>query len=99
KVLPIADKGNRFEAVFEAIAGATGDFVSLLDPDDSYEPEFLETLIRAHLSPTNVAAVAACEMGMYRVDGGLVARTYVGFRPQARLRNILNKCEARLSQT
>src|SRR5262249_16788291 len=76
---------------------ASGDFISLLDPDDLYEPDFLETLLRAHINPFTIAAIAACEMGLFRVGKGILSRATTGFRRKAEERGSLREYEANLA--
>ena len=55
------------------------DFVCYLDPDDYYAPDFAEKMLRAHLNPRKPASVTACEMGLYKVGGGIVSLSQTGF--------------------
>lgn len=86
--------GGQINAMFEGVEACRGDFVSFLDPDDLYEPDFIEMLLAAHLNPLRVAAVATCEMGRYRVGGGVLSRIYTGFRQKALAENKLDTVEA-----
>lgn len=88
--------GGQINAMFDGVEACSGDFVSFLDPDDLYEPDFIEVMLTAHLNPLRVAAVAACEMGRYRVGGGILSRTYTGFRQKALAENKLDSIEQNL---
>lgn len=74
---------GQISAMFTGLRETSGEFVAFLDPDDVYEPEFLETLLRAHLNPVRIAAVASCEMGRFRVGGGMLSRNTTGFRSRS----------------
>lgn len=67
-------------SAFEGLRIAVGDFVALLDPDDIYEPAFLENMLAALLNPVCPAGVAACEMGVFNPSTGILARHTTGFR-------------------
>jgi glycosyltransferase involved in cell wall biosynthesis len=67
------------QAVFHALRHCTSDFVALLDPDDRYHPSFLSSMVSAHLNRVQIAAVATCDMGLYRVGGGLLSRVFSHF--------------------
>ncbi len=83
KLIELKENKGQINAVYEALAQSTGEFVSLLDPDDLYHPEFLRKMLRCHLNPCVYAPVAACEMGLFRIGGSILTNTYVGFKAQA----------------
>ncbi len=85
-------------AVFEGLKLAEGDFITILDPDDVYEPDFLESLLRAHLNPLTIAALAACEMGIFRVGQGALFRDTTGFRRRAQAKGRLRAYELNLAE-
>lgn len=93
KLIRRASNGGQINAMFDGVTACAGDFVSFLDPDDFYEPDFIEVMLTAHLNPLRVAAVATCEMGRYRVGGGVLSRTYTGFRQKALAENKLDVIE------
>lgn len=88
---------GQINAVFEGLAVARGEFVALLDPDDIYEPRFVERMLDCHLNSIVFAPVATCEMGMFRIGGGVLARTYVGYRYKAFTGGTLPRAEATLA--
>ena len=96
RLVELPENKGQTNAVFEGLKNSTGEFVSLLDPDDLYEPLFLETMLKCHLNPCVSAAVAACEMGLYRIGGAILSRSYLGFKRDAINNNELPKCEASL---
>lgn len=82
---------------FECIENTTGQFITVMAADDLYEAEFLENLVRAHVNPVIVAAVATCETGLYRVGGGLLSRSHCGFRNEAKKSKKFDEQEVRLA--
>lgn len=46
----------------------TAEFVCLLDPDDRYLPDFLATMLAAHLNPLLIAPLAFCNQQLMRGD-------------------------------
>ncbi len=83
KLIRNSENLGQIEAIFEGVAAAAGDFIALLDPDDIYEPAYLETMMAALLNPVANAAVAACEMGVFSQSGGALTRHSSGFRMRA----------------
>ena len=67
------------QAIFEALSQCDSEFVSMLDPDDFYAPEFLSSMLAAHLNRVQIAAVATCDMGMYRVAGARLSNVFSRF--------------------
>ncbi len=88
---------GQINAVFEGLAVARGEFVALLDPDDICEPRFVERMLDCHLNPIVFAPVATCEMGLFRIGGSVLARTYVGYRYKAFTGGTLPRAEATLA--
>lgn len=88
-----ANKGQT-HAFFEGLRETSGEFVTMLDPDDLYEPLFLERMLNCHLNPCIHAPLAACEMGLFRIGGQILSRTYVGFKYDAILTGTLARAEA-----
>ena len=95
RVLEMKENRGQTFGVFAALAESSGEFVALLDPDDRYDPTFIDKMLRCHLNPCIYAAVAACEMGLFRQNGQCVTRTYVGFKQAAMEQGVLPKVEAR----
>ena len=83
KVLALTENLGQTNAVFEGLAQSSGEFVAILDPDDVYEPNFISKMLQCHLNPCVYAAVAACEMGLFRVGGSVLTRNYTGFKARA----------------
>jgi glycosyltransferase involved in cell wall biosynthesis len=71
------------EAVYEALAHTATEFVALLDPDDIYAPSFLSGMLRAHLNRIQIAALATCDMGLYRVGGSRLSHVFSRFSRDA----------------
>ncbi len=94
QLVELPENKGQTNAVFEGLKNSTGEFVSLLDPDDLYEPLFIEKMLRCHLNPCVSAAVAACEMGLFRIGGSILSKSYVGFKRDAIANNELPKFEA-----
>jgi glycosyl transferase family 2 len=67
------------QAIFEALSHCGSEFVAMLDPDDVYAPQFLSSMLSAHLNRIQIAAVASCDMGMYRVGGGRLSNVFSRF--------------------
>ncbi len=93
-LLQLPKNEGQTHAVFAGLALSTGEFVSLLDSDDLYESTFLSKMLKCHLNPRVYAAVAACEMGLFRVGGSMLTRSYVGFKDRAIQAGDLPKFEA-----
>ena len=66
-------------AIFEALGQCSSEFVAMLDPDDVYAPQFLSSMLTAHLNRIQIAAVATCDMGMYRVGGDRLSDVFSRF--------------------
>lgn len=98
KLVRRSSNGGQINAMFDGVNACCGDFVSFMDPDDLYEPDFVEVMLAAHLNPLRVAAVATCEMGRYRVGGGVLSRTYTGFRQKALAEDKLDVIEQNFRQ-
>lgn len=82
-LISTAKNSGQTEAVFEALEHCTSDFVALLDPDDRYDRAFLGSMLAAHLNRVQIAAVATCDMGLYRVGGTLLSRVFSRFARDA----------------
>lgn len=67
------------QAIFEALSHCTGEFVAMLDPDDIYAPQFLSSMLAAHLNRVQIAALATCDMGVYRVGGDRLSSVFSRF--------------------
>jgi glycosyltransferase involved in cell wall biosynthesis len=74
-----AKNSGQTEAVYTALRHCTSDFVALLDPDDRYDKAFLRSMLSAHLNRVQIAAVASCDMGIYRLSGNLLSRVFSRF--------------------
>lgn len=96
KLVELPENKGQTNAVFEGLKHSAGEFVSLLDPDDLYETQFLEKMLKCHLNPCVYAPVAACEMGVFRVGGAILSKAYVGFKRDAVVAGELPKYEASL---
>ena len=83
RLIELKKNQGQTAALFEGLKQSTGEFVALLDPDDYYEPLFLEKMLACHLNPCTNAAVAACEMGLFRIGGSMLSKTYVGYKSEA----------------
>ena len=83
KLIELAENKGQTNAIFEGLRKSSGEFVALLDPDDLYTPDFLKKMLKCHLNPVLYAAVAACDMGLYRVGGSVLTHNYVGFRHES----------------
>jgi glycosyltransferase involved in cell wall biosynthesis len=71
--------GGQTQAVFEGLSHCTAEFVALLDPDDFYAPSFLSSMLTAHLNRVQIAALATCDMGLYRVGGSRLTNVFSRF--------------------
>ena len=96
KLVELSENKGQINAVFEGLSQSSGEFVSIIDPDDLYEPDFLMKMLKCHLNPCVYTSVAACEMGLFRIGGPVLTRSYVGFKHDAVLANELAKYEASL---
>jgi glycosyltransferase involved in cell wall biosynthesis len=94
RLIELPENLGQTNAVFEGLRQSSGEFVSLLDPDDVYAPEFLEKMLRCHLNPLVYAAVAGCEMGLFRVGGPKLTSTYSSFKFDAYVDGTLPRKEA-----
>lgn len=96
KLVELPENKGQTNAIFEGIRHGSGEFVSLLDPDDLYAPEFLERMLSCHLNPVTYAAVAGCNMGLYRVGGAILTGGYTDFKQRAMRDGTLPRLEASL---
>jgi glycosyltransferase involved in cell wall biosynthesis len=83
RLLKLPKNKGQTPAIFAGLEATTANFVALLDPDDVYEPDFLGTMLRAHLNSNIVAALACCEMGVFSIGKGIVSRETTGFNRRA----------------
>ncbi|MEQ1519491.1 MAG: glycosyltransferase family A protein [Usitatibacteraceae bacterium] len=97
RILALTENAGQTNAVFEGLHKSTGEFVALLDPDDIYVPSFLAKMLACHLNPVTYAAVASCEMGLFRIGGHKLTNCYVGFKQRALEAGTLPRAEASLS--
>jgi glycosyltransferase involved in cell wall biosynthesis len=93
KLVELPNNLGQTNAIFEGLRQSSGEFVALLDPDDVYAPQFLEKMLHCHLNPCVYAAVASCEMGLFRVGGAKLTSTYTRFKYDAFLDGTLPKKE------
>lgn len=77
RVHRLQENQGQIFSFYQGLERTGSEFISFLDPDDFYEPTFLEELIHAHLNPLNVAAVATCDMGLFRTGNGKLASHYI----------------------
>ena len=97
KLVELSENKGQTNAVFVGLSHSSGEFVSLLDPDDLYMPDFLRKMLRCHLNPCAYASVASCEMGLFRIGGSILTNAYVGFKLDALDEGKLPIYEAMLS--
>ncbi|WP_080578693.1 glycosyltransferase family 2 protein [Sinorhizobium fredii] len=71
---------GQIHSIFHGVREARGDFVALLDPDDLYEPMFLDIMHTALLNNTHNAGIAACEMGIFSDVMGVTSHHSTRFR-------------------
>jgi glycosyltransferase involved in cell wall biosynthesis len=71
------------QAVFEGLSHCTSEFIALLDPDDVYASMFLKAMLMAHLNRVQIAALATCDMGLYRVGGSRLTNVFSRFSRDA----------------
>jgi glycosyltransferase involved in cell wall biosynthesis len=83
QLIRLTENVGQTAAMLMALDKCASDFIAYLDPDDYYEPNFAEAMLRAHLNPRKPASVAACEMGLYRIGGGKVALSQTEFLERA----------------
>jgi glycosyltransferase involved in cell wall biosynthesis len=77
RVLRLEKNVGQILAIDAALKQSRSEFVSFLDPDDTYETEFLATMLRAHLNGVMLAAVATCDMGVFRIGNGPLTSHYI----------------------
>jgi len=97
KIIALAENAGQTNALFEGLRKCTGEFVALLDPDDIYAQHFLKKMLACHLNSCVYAAVASCEMGLFRIGGPKLTSSYVGFKFTALSAGTLPRMEAMLS--
>ena len=93
KLIELPKNLGQTNAIFEGLRQSSGEFVALLDPDDVYAPQFLEKMLRCHLNPCVYAAVASCEMGLFRIGGAKLTSTYTSFKYDSLIDGTLPKKE------
>jgi hypothetical protein len=60
RLLQLSENGGQIPAFFTGLETTTGEFVCILDPDDRYDPTFLEEMLKAHLNDTVLCPVVGC---------------------------------------
>ena len=99
RVLTLPENLGQIPAFFRGMSETDGDFISMIDPDDVYAPQFLEFMVRAHLNPERVAAVAVCEMGSFQIGGGPLLRFWSRERERDRVTGNIEGGEFRLANS
>ncbi len=65
---------------FVGLAETSGEFVSLLDPDDRLARTYLEEMIKAHLNDSFFCPTVSCDQMLLRLGGALLTGTWKGRR-------------------
>lgn len=74
RVLQLSENGGQIPAFFAGLERTTGEFVCILDPDDRYDPNFLEEMLKVHFNETVLCPVAGCDQRPLR-GGGVIGGT------------------------
>ena len=83
RVVRNRENQGQIHTIFQGVREARGDFIALLDPDDLYEPMFLDIMLAALLNNTHNVGIAACEMGIFSDLTGVISHHSTGFRKRA----------------
>jgi glycosyltransferase involved in cell wall biosynthesis len=68
RLLKLPVNGGQITAFFAGLDATAGEFVCILDPDDRYDPTFLQEMLRAHLNETVLCPVAGCSQRPLKSD-------------------------------
>jgi glycosyltransferase involved in cell wall biosynthesis len=74
KLIALRENRGQISAFFVGLDATSAQFVSLLDPDDRYEREFLKEMVEAHLNET-VYCPIACSDQMLLQGSSIISRT------------------------
>lgn len=74
RLLHLDKNGGQIPAFFAGLDATAGEFVCILDPDDRYDPTFLEEMLKAHLNDTVLCPVAGCSQRPLK-DGTVIGGT------------------------
>lgn len=64
---------------FAGVSRTSGEFVTLLDPDDRFSPTYLEEMVKAHLNSAIFCPIVSCDEMLLQMDGALLTGTWKGY--------------------
>lgn len=70
-VIRCAENVGQIHAFYRALEDQNSIFVSILDPDDRYTPEFLARMVEVHLNPYLFCPVVACDQRLLKLGDGV----------------------------
>ena len=73
RIIRNASNSGQVQTFYHGIDEVESAFVSLLDPDDRYAPNFLECMLTAHLSSAIFCPLVCCEQHLTKSDGILTS--------------------------
>jgi glycosyltransferase involved in cell wall biosynthesis len=69
---------GQIDTFFAGLSRTSGEFVTLLDPDDRLAPTYLEEMLQAHLNGAIFCPIVSCDQKLVRADGALLTGTWKG---------------------
>jgi len=69
---------GQIDTFFSGLSRTTGEFVTLLDPDDRFAPTYLEDMLGAHLNSAIFCPIVSCDQKLVRADGALLTGAWKG---------------------
>lgn len=77
-LLTLEKNVGQIHAIYRGLEETAADFICVLDPDDYYKPAFVSRMLRAHLNPQILAAIACCDQAIVRPDGEMLTSARFG---------------------
>lgn len=74
-VLRCDENVGQIHATYAALERQDSVFVSILDPDDRYAPDFLQRMVGVHLNPHVFCPIVSCDQRLLKLGNGIITGT------------------------